>query len=708
MGTIYLKELRTYFKSIFGWLFLAVYTAFCSLYFVIYNLLNGSPYISNTVSSLVVVLMFVFPLLTMRVLAEEKKLKTDQLLLTSPIRVSSIILGKFFALLTMMLIASMVLLLGLLILNFYGDVPFAESLLAVLALFLVGALFASIGIFLSSISEHQFIAAILTYGTFIFIMLVPAAIQMLFSSNKVIVSIASAIDFLSRFDNFLTGILSAKDIFYVVSVIAIFLILAARVFGKSSLQVSLVGAKKFWFSTLGLFAVIAIIIGANIGASFIPEKYVQLDLTKQKYYSLTDESKNLLKTLNQDVTLHVLGEEAETERAVKLYLNDYQNNSNHIKVKYHSTTKESAFYKAYTDNAPSAGSIIVESGDRNYIVDSQNFYIKEYSMDYQTYQYIENETGVDIEGQITAAISYVISDQTKIAYVLEGHGEVPLSTATTDRVKRAGFDIESLSLLAMNAVPDDCEVLIVTGPNTDLSKEDIEKIQAYIDRGGEAVFMAAADVLDTPNYDAFLSGFGATIVEGTIWENDPMYNYNGMGYYIVTSPVAHEISNSLYSAKKKNLLVECRGFEVGEDLDVNLSVDPLYESSASSVAMVLDEDYNVVSDSNLVEGPFCIGFYSEKTLENEVSKVTVIGTPVFLHETLDAATSYANTELFVNALNYMCDMTLNTSVPAKEYVSSRILVSQGLVFLYAGLLVVLLPLAELIAGIVITILRRKK
>ncbi len=248
MGTIYLKELRTYFKSIFGWLFLAVYTAFCSLYFVIYNLLNGSPYIANTVSSLVVVLMFVFPLLTMRVLAEEKKLKTDQLLLTSPVKVSSIILGKFFALITMMLIASLVLLLGLLIMQFYGEIPFAESLLAILALFLVGALFASVGLFLSSLTEHQFIAAILTYGAFIFIMLVPSALQMLFSSNKVIKTIASSIDFLSRYDNLLTGIISATDLFYIVSVITIFLILAARVFGKSSLQVSLVGAKKFWFS----------------------------------------------------------------------------------------------------------------------------------------------------------------------------------------------------------------------------------------------------------------------------------------------------------------------------------------------------------------------------------------------------------------------------------------------------------------------------
>ena len=122
----------------------------------------------------------------------------------------------------------------------------------------------------------------------------------------------------------------------------------------------------------------------------------------------------------------------------------------------------------------------------------------------------------------------------------------------------------------------------------------------------------------------------------------------------------------------------------------------------------IDEDYNVVSEDNMENGPFALGYYSCKTLGEEQSKVVVIGSPVFLHETLDGATSFANTEIFVNALNYMCDMKLNTSVPAKSFQMNPILVSQGLVLLYAGLLIVLLPLLEIVAGIVIMIVRRKK
>ena len=184
MGVIYLKELRSYFKSIFGWLFLAVFTAIGSLYFVAINLSEGDPLVSHTISSLVVILMFVFPLLTMRSLAEEKKLKTDQLLLTAPVRVTSIVLGKFFSLVTMMLIASVVLFLGLFIMSFYGEIPFKESCLAILALVLVGSLFASIGVFLSSITEHQFVAAILTYGAFISLMIIVAIVRAYIKSSN--------------------------------------------------------------------------------------------------------------------------------------------------------------------------------------------------------------------------------------------------------------------------------------------------------------------------------------------------------------------------------------------------------------------------------------------------------------------------------------------------------------------------------------------
>ena len=704
MLTIYLKELRSNFKSFFGWLFLAVYTFFCSLYFVIYNILNGSPYLSSTVSSLVVILMFVFPLLTMRILAEEKKLKTDQLLLTSPVRVSSIILGKFFSLVTMMLIASAVLLLGLLIMSFYGTVPVAESLLAILALVLLGSMFAAIGLFLSALTEHQFVAAILTYGAFIFIMLVPSALQIFFASNKVVSTIAKAIDFLAPFDKLLTGIINAADIFRILSIIAIFLLLAARIFGKSALDLAVVGSKKFFISTVGILAIIAIIIGANVGANYIPVKYIQYDATKTGYYTLTKESKELLKTLDQDVTIHVLTDKNLADSALNLYLEQYEAASSHVKVKYHSQKTEPTFYTAYTQDSPSSGSVIVTMGDKNRIVDANNFYIQE--INYSTYQY--EATGVDIEGQITAAISALKDGKEYKVYFIEGHNELPPTSAMIDRLRKAGFSYESISLMTYDAIPEDASAVVVNGPNTDLSKDDAKKIKSYIDNGGVAVLLAAADVLETPNYDELMASYGVEVVTGTVYEKNAQYNFQGEGFYLVYLPVAHSITNKNYSGRRPSLLVESKGFIIPDSEDPNLYVEPLFTSSDTAVAYILADNGEVKTDEDVTEGPFTMAFYAEKVTDAGVGKVTVIGSPLFLYEAMDAATAYANSDIFIEALNYSCDTGIVATIPEKSYEMPNLFVSQGVALLYAALLVVLLPLAEIIAGIVIMIVRRRK
>jgi ABC-2 type transport system permease protein len=603
-----------------------------------------------------------------------------------------------------MLIASMVLLLGLLIMSFYGTVPVAESLLAILALILLGSMFAAIGLFLSALTEHQFVAAILTYGAFIFIMLVPSALQIFFASNKVVSTVAKAIDFLAPFDKLLTGIINAADIFRILSIIAIFLLLAARIFGKSALDLAVVGSKKFFISTVGIIAIIVLLIGANVGANYIPVKYIQYDATKTGYYTLTKESKELLKSLEEDVTLHVLTDKNLADSALNLYLEQYEAASPHVKVKYHSQKTEPTFYTAYTQDSPSSGSVIVTMGDKNRIVDANNFYIQE--INYNTYQY--EATGVDIEGQITAAISALKDGKEFKVYFIEGHNELPPTDAMIDRLRKAGFSYESISLMTYDSLPEDCSAVVVNGPNTDLSKDDVKKIKSYIDKGGVAVLLAAADVLETPNYDELLSSFGAEVVTGTVYEKNIQYNFQGEGFYLVYLPVAHSITNKNYSGKRPSLMVESKGFIISESEDPNLYAEPLFTSSDTAVAYILADNGEVKTDEDVTEGPFTMAFYAEKVTDAGIGKVTVIGSPLFLYDAMDAATAYANSDIFIEALNYSCDTGIVATIPAKSYEMPNLFVSQGVALLYAGLLVVLLPLTEIIAGIVIMIVRRRK
>ena len=180
MTAIFIKEIKSYFKSLFGWIYLAVFTFFAGLYFIANNILSGAPNLSYTADSMIIIVICILPFLTMRIVAEEKKQKTDQFLITAPISLWKVVLGKFLSLAAIMFISTLIIAVGGVVRRFYGEIPVMQTLLSLGLFFLFGCTCIAIGMFLSSITEHQFIAAILTYGVYFFTMLVPGFAVYLF------------------------------------------------------------------------------------------------------------------------------------------------------------------------------------------------------------------------------------------------------------------------------------------------------------------------------------------------------------------------------------------------------------------------------------------------------------------------------------------------------------------------------------------------
>jgi len=163
MLAIYKKELRAYFNSIVGWLFLAFFFAFVGIYVYLYNLVSGSAYIGHALESINLMFMLLVPMVTMRIMAEEKRQKTDQLLLTSPISIGKIVFGKYLALITLTGIAMLMVCVYPLILAQFGIVNFAMSYAAILGFFLVSGAYLAIGLFISSLTDSQAFAAVMTF-----------------------------------------------------------------------------------------------------------------------------------------------------------------------------------------------------------------------------------------------------------------------------------------------------------------------------------------------------------------------------------------------------------------------------------------------------------------------------------------------------------------------------------------------------------------
>ena len=163
MIAVYKRELRSYLTSMIGYLFIFFILLLTGIYFSAYQLGAAYPRFEYTLSALTFVFLISVPILTMRVLAEERKQKTDQLLLTAPVKISDIILGKYLALLTIYVIPVLIMCLYPLLLGTHGTVSYAVSYTSILGYFLLGAAYISVGVFVSSITESQVIAAVVGF-----------------------------------------------------------------------------------------------------------------------------------------------------------------------------------------------------------------------------------------------------------------------------------------------------------------------------------------------------------------------------------------------------------------------------------------------------------------------------------------------------------------------------------------------------------------
>ena len=166
MIAIYKRELQAYFHSFIGTLFIGATLFLLGIYFSAYNLFMGYSYIGYALSSIAFLFLVSIPVLTMRILAEERKQKTDQLILTSPVSVTGIVVGKFLALATIWAIPILVISIYPVILSLFGTVSFSENYLAILGFFLYGLACIAIGIFVSSLTYLPILIKSLTKSIF--------------------------------------------------------------------------------------------------------------------------------------------------------------------------------------------------------------------------------------------------------------------------------------------------------------------------------------------------------------------------------------------------------------------------------------------------------------------------------------------------------------------------------------------------------------
>lgn len=713
MLAIFKREFKSLFWNITGWLFIGITLALFGLYFFVYNLSYGYPYISYSLSAIAFLFMVTVPILTMRVLAEEKHAKTDQLLLTAPISVGKIVLGKFLALALVYTICIGVICVSPLVLMIFGDVPLAETYVGILGFWLYGLATIAIGTFVSSLTESQVISAVVSFGLIFVGYMMSSICSVISSSGNLLTKILGCYDLYMPLDDFFNGTLSVTGIVYYLSVIALALFLTEQMIQKRRWTISRNMISTSVFSTGMIAIVVALTVVVNLIASALPETYTQIDATSQKLYSITEDTEKYLDTLKDDVTLYVMVNKNSKDDNVDRTLQKYASASKHVKVKYVDPNVSPTFASKYTDSDVTSNSIIVVCGDRSKVID-YNSDIYEYSYD-SSYNY--SVTGYDCEGQVTAAIQYVTSESTTNVYELTGHDESTLSGDFSEVFQKRFMNVGSLSLLTVDAIPEDCQALFITAPQSDLSEDDLGKLSQYLGNGGK-IYLSIdySKWNDLTNFKKLLSDNNIETTESLLAETDRSYYYQSP-FYLLPNVENTEVSSSVAGMTQVFVPYSVGLTYTGED-DSNVTSfmttsDTTIAKAAANIAAVQSQAdaANIASaQDGDTQGQYSLGMMV--TNENG-GELCVLGSAMMCTDSANQIVSGHNATLFngiVNALVTTDDGNSDNAVviAAKDYTVSNLTVSANAMLVYGILWGIFMPIALIIIGIIVWARRRKR
>ena len=708
MLAIFKREFKSYFQNVIGWLFVAALLAVYGLYFYVYNLKNGYPYISYDLKGIGFIMMIAVPILTMRSLSDEKKTKTDQLMLTSPVSVGRIVAGKYLAMAAVYTIDIALFALSPLVLSIYGKVALSEAYVALFGYWLYGLSCIAVGLLISSISESVIISAILTFAALFLSYMMQSITGLISSSGNLLTKVLNCFDLYTPFENFVSGCFSVTSAIYYVTVILLLCFLTTQSIQKRRWAFSkkMIGTGAFSAGMIVVMCAICVVV--NLVVTALPAKYTSIDCSATKLYSLTNDTKDRVSKLDEDITIYVLNSKKSKDAKIDETINRYKDLSSYIKVKYVDPATSPKFYQDYTDTTPTTNSLIIESKNRSKVIDYNDIYEYDSSSYYYGYQSQSSITGYDAEGQITSAIEYVTmdADELPVIYQITGHNETEIGSNFQSVVSKANANLKSLELFNEEKVPEDATAIIINSPTVDFNEEDAQKVIDYLNGGGKALIVGCYAYNDElTNFNKILAAYNVSFKTGVVAENDSSKYYQNPLYLLPT------VETTDYTSDATDGYVFLAGscaISYPEDTD-DVTYTKLLSTSDSAV---LKRDWKNITTSKAEDsdenGPFTTGLAVNDSSTG--ASVVVFGTPYVVDDSYDNAVSGNNADMFKDVITSMTgNVELASSViPVKDYTLSNITINTLQAVITGLIIMVAVPILLIIIGIVVWAMRRKK
>lgn len=737
MMAIYRKDARAYLHSVFGWGMMALLLCGFGLFTAIFNLMTGTPNLAYTVSYMQAVLVVLIPVMTLRALAEERQKGSDRLLLSLPIRTVGIVLGKYFAVLTLFAIPTVLCGLYPVLLAGFGKVSFGVAYAAFLGYLLLGAALVALCLFLSSLCRRRLTACLWGIGVCLAVYLLGIMGDLL-GGVPLLSDLLRSINPFAQAAALLYGRLNLSAVVFLLCFTALFLFLT--VLSVRRIRRGGNGVFRRRWLTLPLVAVaLAVTLGLPALMGLFPYAATHIDVTGSRVFRVSEQTRGEVAGMDEPVTVYFLCEGGKDRADADLYsyLLEYSNASSNLTLQVVDTRNGQAFLKDHPQAAGLSDQSLVVQGQRRYkVIDNTELYYyynaqmgltmssSEYlgylsayqSGDTQNEHYtygmyltqyaVYTEAYFNGSSVLTNALQFVTLEQVPMVYLLTGDSMMLPDTQFLATMDLNAYGLRGLSDLT--AVPADCDVLMIYAPTKDLTRGEADGLRSYLQKGGKLYLVTAYTCKDLPLLAEVLAEYGLFFEEGdhVVCEGDSEYfvtsNNTPYQYFIWAHVASHEATGKSFGGEY--LLRYAHGIRM-EPVEGVTQTSWIRTSDKGYLWYNTEDNEEAENLAQSTKGQHHMGVIAQKG----DSTVVWISSP-------DATTNYANVQsaggnfdVAVSCFGYLCG-TEHTAIEldAVQMDTSMLTVTVGSFVWLTVLLVLLIPVAFLITGITLAYIRKRR
>ena len=444
--------------------------------------------------------------------------------------------------------------------------------------------------------------------------------------------------------------------------------------------------------------VLAILVAVNVFAAALPASLTHQDISAAQLYSVTSNTKVVVNNLAEDVTIYWIVQSGEEDDVIQNLLEKYDSLSDHITVEKRNPDVYPTFAQQYTDQEVANNSLVVECGDKSRYIPLTDIYLGEIN----PYTGGYNATDFDGEGAITSAIDYVTSNEYPQVYLLEGHGEGELPSAFASQIEKENMQVQSLSLLQVDAIPEDAACLLIYAPQSDLAAEEKEMLTDYVAGGGRLLVCAGAvegGMLE--NLYSLLADHGVAAQDGLVIDPDRAH-YALSPYQLMPEMNSSPLTDPLLEENYYAIFPLSIGLTVETDSDAVTELLTTSAQSYSKAAGYALETYDW--EEGDAEGPFAVAVSIE---EEGGGQIVWFASDQFLADEYNALSSGANLDLAVNALSSLVGESDAMAIRSRSLQYNYLTIDSATASLLQVLMIGVFPLLFLGIGIYVVLRRRR-